>query len=249
MTGRFSGLSRLPFRARTIALLALAGMICSSLTACFPIAATGMVVGALSITDRRTTGAQLEDQQIELKAFGRLRDRFKGDSAVTASVTSFNRTALVTGYVPDQATKVEVDQIIKKIENVRVVVNELIVGVPASLTIYGKDVVLTTRVKTALIDTRDVNANVIKVVTESGAVYLMGLVTNREADRASDVASRVPGVSRVVRAFEIITEEQRNALDSAGKAGQPLPETRGTSPVPASPAASGGSGAQVTPVR
>lgn len=223
------------------------------LSGCFPLAATGMVVGALSISDRRTTGAQAEDQAIEFKAFGRLRDRYKGDSAITASVTSFNRIALVTGYVPDEATKKEVGALVGKIENVRLVINELIVGIPASLTTYGKDVVLTTRVKTALLDAKDLNGNLIKVTTETNIVYLMGMVTNREADRASQIASRVPGVARVVRAFEVITEAQREAIEAASRSGSPTPDVKGTAAgAPAKPSSSvpaNPGGAEVTPVR
>lgn len=221
------------------------------LSGCFPLAATGMVVGALSISDRRTTGAQAEDQTIEIKAFNRLRDRYKGDGAVTPSITSFNRIALVTGYVPDQATKAEVGTLVGKIENVRLVINELIVGVPAGLTTYGKDVVLTTRVKTAMLDARDLNGNVIKVTTESNIVYLMGMVTPKEADRASQIASRVPGVSKVVRAFESITESQRESLDAASRSGGPTPEVKGTqasgAAAPAKPAPT--PTVEVSPVR
>jgi osmotically-inducible protein OsmY len=235
--------------------LAAAGL-SSSLSGCFTLAATGMVVGALSISDRRTTGAQADDQAIEIKAFNRYRDRFKGDAAVTPSVTSYNRIALVTGFVPDEQTKAEVGRIASQIENVRQVINEVFVGVPASLATYGKDVVLTTRVKTAMLDAKDLNGNLIKVVSESGTVYLMGMVVPREADRASEIAARVPGVRRVIRAFEMITEAQAKALESAAKDGKSLPDVRGqatgappsaTPALPATPATP--SGVQVTPVR
>jgi osmotically-inducible protein OsmY len=233
---------------RRVCLLGLGSLAVSSgLTGCFPLAATGMVVGALSISDRRTTGAQAEDQAIELKGFNRLRERFKGDSAITASVTSFNRTALITGFVPDQTTKAEVGQIVGRIENVRTVINELIVGLPASVTTYGRDVLLTTRVKATLLDARDLNGNLIKVVTESSTVYLMGVVSPREASRASEIVSRGPGVRRVVQAFEVITEEQARAIDTALQGGKAAPEVQGkpsTQPVPPPAGAP-----QVMPVR
>ena len=236
----------LDMTTRRLLLTALAaGGLVSGLSGCFPLAATGMVVGALSISDRRTTGAQADDQAIEIKAFNRFRERFKGDAAVTPSVTSFNRIALITGFVPDQQTKAEVGRMVAQIENVRQVINEAFVGVPASLATYGKDVVLTTRVKTAMLDAKDLNGNLIKVVSESGTVYLMGMVIPREADRASDLAARVPGVRRVVRAFELITEAQAKALEAAAKDGQTLPEVKGQTGG-GQPA---GSGAQVTPVR
>ena len=233
---------------RRVCLLGLGSLAVSSgLTGCFPLAATGMVVGALSISDRRTTGAQAEDQAIELKGFNRLRERFKGDAAVTASVTSFNRTALITGFVPDQATKTEVGQIVGRIENVRTVINELIVGLPASVTTYGRDVLLTTRVKATLLDARDLNGNLIKVVTESSTVYLMGVVSPREASRASEIVSRVPGVRRVVQAFEVITEEQARAIDTALQGGKPAPEVKGTPSTKPVPPPTGAP--QVMPVR
>lgn len=197
------------------------------LTGCFPVVATGMVVGALSITERRTTGAQAEDQSIELKSFNRFRDRFKGDAAVKPSVTSFNRIALITGFAPDQATKTEIGQIVSKIENVRSVINEVFVGPPATTMTYGTDVVLTTRVKASLLDSKDVNGNLIKVVTESGTVFLMGLVTQREATRASEIASRVPGTRRVIQAFEVITDDQARAIDTALQGNKPAPEAQG----------------------
>lgn len=224
----------------------------SGLTGCFPLAATGMVVGALSISDRRTTGAQTEDQTIELKGFNRLRERFKGDAAITASVTSFNRQVLLTGFVPDEATKAEVGQIIGRIENTKApIINELFVGFPASVTTYGRDVLLTTRAKATLLDASDVNGNLIKVVTESSTVYLMGVVSPREAARAAEIISRVPGVRRVVQAFEVITEEQARAIDTALQGGKQAPEAQGkttTQPAVSPPLPPVGA-PQVTPVR
>ncbi len=208
-------------------------LLSSSLTACFPLAATGIVVGALSLTDRRTTGAQAEDQAIELKALSRLPDRLKGDRGVTVAVTSYNRTALITGWVPSEAIRQQVGQIVSGIENVRLVINELQVGAPASTTTLGRDVLLTTKVKATLIDDKLINGNSIKVTTESGVVYLMGLVTAAEADRAADLSSRVPGTAKVVRAFEIISDAQRALLDQAGQTGTPRPEVTGRSSSPA----------------
>ncbi len=142
-------------------------------------------------------------------------------------MTSFNRIALITGFAPDQATKTEIGQIVSKIENVRSVINEVFVGPPATTMTYGTDVVLTTRVKASLLDSRDVNGNLIKVVTESGTVFLMGLVTQREATRASEIASRVPGTRRVIQAFEVITDDQARAIDTALQGNKPAPEAQG----------------------
>lgn len=238
---------------RRVCLVGLGSLaIGSGLTGCFPLAATGMVVGALSISDRRTTGAQAEDQAIEIKGFNRLRERFKGDAAIAASVTSFNRQVLLTGFVPDEATKAEVGQMMSRIENTRPpIINELFVGIPASVTTYGRDVLLTTRVKATLLDARDINGNLIKVVTESSSVYLMGVVSPREAARASEIISRVPGVRRVVQAFEVITEEQAKAIDTALQGGKQAPEAQGkTTLQPAvSPPLPPAGAPQVMPVR
>jgi osmotically-inducible protein OsmY len=115
---------------------------------------------------------------------------------------------------------------------VRQVVNEIQLSGPAGTVTYTQDVYLTTRVKLTLLDHRSINANSIKVVTESSTVYLMGLVTEKEANEVASLTSRVPGVRRVVRAFEIISEDQRKAIDRAVEGGGPPPETRGQNPRP-----------------
>ncbi len=257
---------------RLLLVAALSGAGSMSLSGCFPVVATGMVMGAFAISDRRTAGAQAEDQAIELKSFDRVRDRFKSEKSVSVSVTSFNRIALITGSVPDASVRAEVATIMSRIENVRLVINEAQVGFPQSTAGYGSDAFITSRVKLALLDDKAVNANFVKVVTEASVVYLMGLVTEREAGRAAEIASRVPGVRRVVRVFEVISESQATALESAAKTGTALPETRGQSPqqanpsispapapvvapTPAAPAPqqtaprSSGSGVEVSPVR
>lgn len=242
-------------RLSLIACLIGAGV--SVLPGCFPVAATGIVVGAFSISDRRTTGAQAEDQAVELKAFNRFRERFKSDR-ISLSVTSFNRTALVTGYVPDDATRAEVAKIVSGIENVRTVLNEVVVGPIPSMRTYGTDTVLTTRVKASLIETKDLQANAIKVVTESNTVFLMGIVTEREAKLATDIASRVSGVRRVIRAFEIISEAElaRIRAQFGGSSQEPAKQPSAApqpaapaTPPPAAPAPQEPSGAVVTPIR
>lgn len=241
---------------RRFALLAFSSVgISLGVTGCFPVVATGMVVGAFSISDRRTAGAQAEDQSIELKAFNRVRDQYKGDKAIAVSVTSYNRIALITGHVPSPTVKNDVAGIISRIENVRLVINELQIGPPQGASGYGADTFLTSRVKVALLDDKAINAHFVKVVTEASVVYLMGLVTEREANRAAEITSRVPSVRRVVKAFEIISEAQAKALEAAAQSGAALPETQGQSPqgaaapaksAPSSPAPAG---VQVSPVR
>lgn len=186
--------------------LLVAAVIAGSLGAsgCIPVVATGAAVGTLAALDRRTVGAQTEDQAIELKAAMQIRDRIGSG----VSVTSYNRKVLLTGQVANERDKRTAEAIVAELQNVRSIHNELqIAGVP-SLSTSAADAAITARVKTAFLDTTDLQANTIKVVTEAGTVYLMGLVSRREADRAAQVASRVAGVQRVVTVFEYITEEE-----------------------------------------
>jgi osmotically-inducible protein OsmY len=176
---------------------------------------------SMNVSDRRTTQSQIEDSAIELKAVSRLRDRFGSDKAISTSVVSFNRTALITGFAPDAATKLDIGMTVARIENVRQVVNEVQLTRPVSTNSYTQDVYLTTRVKLTLLDHRSINADAIKVVVVSSTVYLMGLVTEKEASEAASLTSRVPGVRRVVRAFEIISESQLAQITFSSSAGTP----------------------------
>jgi len=193
--------------------LLAAALVCSaigSLSGCVAVIAGAGVGGGLMLTDRRTTGTQLEDQGIELKSGGRIRDVI-GDRG-HINVTSYNRIVLVTGEVPSDADKDAVGKAVGAIENVNSVVNELEVAGNSSLTSRTSDATITTRVKAAFVDKKDMQANAIKVVTERGNVYLMGRVSEREADRAAEVARDVGGVLKVVRVFEILSEDQLKAL-------------------------------------
>jgi osmotically-inducible protein OsmY len=201
-----------PWRRAATTLCAL-GVAATVLTACVPLAVTGAAVGTASLADRRTTGAQTEDQTIELKAFNRIRQNIDS-KRVSVSVTSFNRTVLVTGYAPNEGLKADVIREITAVENVRSVVNEIMVGPKPSVMNYSKDSFLTARVKTALVSTNGVQANVVKVHTELATVYLMGIVTSREANLAAEAASKVSGVRRVVRAFEIVTQEEIDRIQT-----------------------------------
>jgi osmotically-inducible protein OsmY len=251
--------SRLVAKFRIAFLACALGASAVVLTGCFPVVATGVVAGALSVSDRRTTGAQAEDQAIEIKAFNRFREQFKGDN-ISLSVVSFNRIALLTGYVPNAAMKAEAARVLGSVDNVRTVLNEVIVGPVPSIRTYGTDTVLTTRVKASLLEAKDIQANVIKVLTESNTVFLMGIVTEREAARAADIASRVSGVRRVVRAFEIITEAELSRIQlQTGGSGNTAPAAPAkpapsSSAQPASNQATSATptndvGAVVTPIR
>jgi osmotically-inducible protein OsmY len=177
-----------------------------AMSGCFPLAATGVAVGTMAVMDRRTVGAQTEDQAIEIKARSQLASALSDAGGI--AVTSFNRKVLLTGQVVSDQDKRNAERIVAGIENVRSVHNELQVLGRVSMTTVAADTSITARVKAALIEAPDLKGNTVKVVTEAGTVYLMGLVTRREADRAAQVASRVGGVQRVVTAFELITEEE-----------------------------------------
>ncbi len=171
------------------------------LQGCFPLAATGIGAAALMVDDRRSTGVYVEDENIEWKARGRLIDRFK-DTHV--NVTSFNLTVLLTGEVPSEQTKQEVGEAIRSIPSVKSVVNELVVGGSTAYTARANDTFVTTNVKTRFINNGKFSINHVKVVTEAGTAFLMGIVTREEADAAAELARTTAGVSRVVKVFEYI---------------------------------------------
>lgn len=177
------------------------------LSACVPLMVGGAAVGsALVATDRRTSGTQLEDEGIELRSIGRINENL--GSRVHVNVISYNRQVLLTGEVPSAQDKQLVEQIVSQVDNVRLVANELAVLGASSLTQRSSDALITGKVKAAMIDSMDLFANSFKVVTERGTVYLMGRVTQREADRATDIARSTGGVQKVVRLLEVITEEE-----------------------------------------
>ena len=179
----------------------------TALSACAPLLIGGAVVGgSMVVTDCRTSGAQVEDQAIELKVLNRVREAV-GDRG-HVSVTSYNRLLLITGEAATDADKAAVEQAASRVENVRSIVNELAVMGASSLTSRSNDTILTSKIKASFIDAKDVFANAVKVVTERGTVFLMGRVTEREATRASDIARGVSGVQKVVKVFEIVTEAE-----------------------------------------
>lgn len=204
----FRAVSRIAFAA------ALAGATVS-LGGCFGLAATGMVVGGLAAADRRTIGAQTEDTGIEVKALAQLQQQLGGSGGI--SVTSFNRKALLTGQVLDDSIKARAGEIVAKLDNVRSVHNELQVSGRVSLTTSAADTSITTRVKAALVDAKDLQSNTVKVVTEAGVVYLMGIVTRTEGERAAQVASRVGGVMRVVTVFEYVTPDELARIERVNR--------------------------------
>ena len=181
-------------------------VLATCMTACAPFLVAGVAGSALVATDRRTSGTQLEDETIELRASAKVRDTF--GEKVHVNVTSYNRQVLLTGEVPSDRERQAVAAIVEKVENVKSVANELSAMPNASLGSRSNDLVVTGKIKATLIDSRDLFANAFKVVTERNTVYLMGRVTQREADSATALIRNVGGVNKVVRMFEIISEEE-----------------------------------------
>ena len=199
-------------RLCSVVLLSLAAA--GSLSACFPLVLGGAVVGStVVLTDRRTTGSQVEDEGIELKAANRLHDVLAPVRG-RVSVTSYNQLVLVTGEVTSDADRQLVEQTVSRVEKVRSIVNEVSVVASLSSSTLGSETLLTSRVKAALIDSKDPLSNVVKVVSERGTVYLMGRLTEREALTAVESVRGVSGVQKVVRVFEIISEAELSTLRS-----------------------------------
>jgi len=194
------GVPRAAALAATLAAVTLLG-------GCGAVVVGGVAVGAaLSATDRRTAGAQVEDETIEVKAVNRASELL-GDRG-HVNVTSYNRTVLITGEVPTEASRAALEKSIAGIESVRATVNETAVMAPTSMTVRSNDSYLTSLVKAGFVDAKDLQANSIKVVTERSTVYLMGRVTEREANRAAEVARGISGVTKVVKVFEVISEDE-----------------------------------------
>jgi osmotically-inducible protein OsmY len=188
------------------AALALVVTSLAGLSGCFPVLVGGAVMGGLVATDRRTSGTVVEDEGIELRSSSRVREALGERGHI--NITSYNRQVLITGEVPSAQDKQLVEQIVSRVDNVRNIVNELAVMGNASLTQRSSDSLITGRVKASLVDAKDLFSNAFKVVTERGTTYVMGRVTAREAKRATEVVSSTSGVQKVVRIFEIISEEE-----------------------------------------
>jgi len=172
----------------------------ASLQGCFPVIAIGAGAGVLMAQDRRTSGAYVEDQAIEAKAFDRIGKQFK--DSVHVNVSSYNRNVLITGQVPNNEAKTQVERIVANILNINKIYNELTVAGNSSLSSRSNDALISSNVKLRFLGDKRFSANSIKVVTENGSVYLLGIVTHQEASAASAVASGSQGVSRVVEFFE-----------------------------------------------
>lgn len=183
-----------------------------TLQACAPLLVGGFAEGTLIASDRRTSGIQLEDHGIEIKANNRINEAM-GDK-VHVTVYSYNRQVLVLGEVANERDKEYVVQQVSQVENVKSVVNELKVAPFASFSAKTQDLYLASKVKANLVDTKNIYATAFTVVAYQGTVYLMGRVTQREADIATQVARNTNDVSRVVKVFEILSEQDLKAMMS-----------------------------------
>jgi osmotically-inducible protein OsmY len=187
---------------RILLFTALLGLAAVNLSGCVPVVAVGVGTGALMADDRRTAGAYVMDEEIELKAASRIREAFK--EGVHVNVTSFNRLVLLTGEAPDAADRAKVERIVKDVPNVREVQNEIVVAGSSSIMARSNDTYISAKVKARFLDDRRFSFNHVKVVTEAGTVFLMGMVKREEGKAAAEVAAKTSGVAKVVKVFEYI---------------------------------------------
>lgn len=207
-TTRLQGLAR---RARPLAAIILATALAASLQGCVEMVVGTAVVGGIAANDRRTLGAQTDDKAITIKAEASM-PRLIGDAG-HVNIACFNRKVLLTGEVRDEATRATVEREVASIQGVQGIVNELEIAGRSTYTARGNDAILTGKVKASFVDTRDLSATAIKVVTERETVYLMGRVTQREGQRAAEVTRGVTGVRRVVKVFDYINEDELREID------------------------------------
>lgn len=187
---------------KSLITLALSTLLATQITACLPIIAGGAAAGGAIAADRRTAGIFVEDENIELKAFKKMETNLGEDAHV--NVTSFNRNVLLTGEVPDAAAKAKAESLAREINNITSVTNEITVGPKSSIGSRSNDSFITSKVKGQFITENKFAANYVKVVTENGIVYLMGIVTASEADDAVEIARNTQGVTSVVKVFDYV---------------------------------------------
>lgn len=207
--------------AKPLLTAALIATAVPALQACFPVVATGVAVGVLAAVDRRSVGTQTEDETIEWKSQNRVSDRFK--DRVHVNVVSYDRRALITGEVPNEQIKAEVGEIVAKVENVQGIWNELQVGTVSSLTNRSNDAFITSKVKARFLDANQFSPNHVKVYTEAGTVFLLGIVNEREARSAVQIARTTDGVKKVVNVMETVSEAETQRIDSALSGQKPAP--------------------------
>ena len=180
-------------------------VIASTLAGCAPVVVGGAAAGGSMALDRRTSGAYVEDQAIEVKAETQIIKQL--GEKVHINVTSFNRNVLMTGEARDEGSRKKAEMAIKGLENVRNITNEVVVGMISAMSGRANDTYLTSKVKTRMLTENKFPANYVKVVTEDSVVFLMGMVTRKEAEDAVEIARNTDGVSKVVKVFEYVVEQ------------------------------------------
>lgn len=208
---------------RLLAVLLAAGTLAGCAA---PLILGGAAVGGMMAVDRRTAGTQVEDEGIELRSANVTAADY-GDK-VHLNITSFNRQVLLTGEVPTAEVKTAVQQSVSKVTNVRTIVNEIVVAPNTPLSQRSNDTFITGKVRASLVDAKDLSASAFKVVTERRVVYLMGIVTRREADRATSIAAGVTDVRKVVRVFEYVSDSDLVRLSTTPRA--PVTDTNPEKP-------------------
>jgi len=216
-------------RGKTLLTLALLATAVPALQGCFPVVATGAAVGVMAVIDRRSVGTQTDDETIEWKAGSRL-DKYGKDAHI--NVTSYNRKLLITGEAINEETRDKIGELARSVENVQQVWNEMAIGPASSLSNRSNDYYITSKVKARFVDGQKFAPQHVKVVTEAGTVFLLGLVNEREAQAAIQITRTTEGVRKVVNLLEVIPETETRRLDSATSTSQP----RSTQAAPAAPA-------------
>ena len=210
-------------RIHSLGKLAIVALAVLQLSSCAVVAVGGVAAGAAIMADRRTPGVQAIDKGIELEANNALAKKF-GDNA-HINVTSFNQKVLLTGEVKDADIKGEAGAYAKAMKNARSVFNELIIGPNSSYTSRANDSYLESKIKTQMIFTEQLPSNSMAIVAEGSSIYLMGILTQSEADLAKKIASNTSGVKDVYVYFDIISDAEKVRLEKQGKANQSQPDS------------------------
>ena len=198
-----------PMSRITLALVTLA---LTQLSACAPLVIGGTALAGKAVIDRRTVGIQVEDEAIELRSESGLKGVLPKNTNV--KVSSYNRMVLLTGQVNSENERAQAERFVKSQENVKTVVNDLVISPEASLTQRAKDRVITAEIRAMLIGAKDIHASAVYVVTQSGVVYLMGRLTEAEGNRVSQLisTSQISGIQKVVKVFDTMTEDDLKRL-------------------------------------
>ncbi|MEX0951359.1 MAG: BON domain-containing protein [Gammaproteobacteria bacterium] len=192
---------------RYFLMLSASLLIAVLLSGCVAVAGGAVVTGAAVANDRRTSGTMVEDQSIELRAYSAIRKDTEINEQAHINVTSYNQIVLLTGEAPTEELRQRVVEHVRSVREVKKIYNEIALAAPSSLGSRSSDTLITTKVKTKLFATRDLDATRVKVITERGIVYLFGLLSAEEADRATEATRTVGGVQKVVKLFEPFEEQ------------------------------------------